>query len=82
MAQQQMDALDVLRDRFTEILENKEPIRTNRLINLMQDICLIFDIPEPFRVDFEHENTDVMDLYRAVTRSVDIDKFSKGSDLS
>lgn len=61
--------LERFHDRFTQILEIAEPIRTNRLRNLMSDLEQAYDIPMLNNEAFNTCNPRVMDLYRAASRA-------------
>ncbi|GAB3797208.1 hypothetical protein [Virgibacillus kimchii] len=61
------EELQAYRDRFAEILKCEEPIRTNRLTNLMNDLEWTYHIPTLGNPDYEKRHPEVMKLYRAVS---------------
>ena len=69
----QPSTLERFHDRYTQILETKEPTRTARLTNLMDDMKQVYCIPLFKNEAFERENVRVMHLYRAVSRARDLE---------
>ena len=69
----QPSTLERFHDRYTQILETKEPTRTTRLINLMHDLEQVYQIPTLYNLDFNSSNVRVMHLYRAVNRARDFE---------
>lgn len=65
--------LERFHDRYTQILETKEPMRTNRLTNLMDDLEQVYFIPMQRNEAFEQLNVRVMHLYRAASRARDLE---------
>ena len=65
----QPSTLERFHDRYTQILETKEPTRTMRLTNLMNDLEQVYQIPKQRNEAFEQLNVRVMHLYRAVSRA-------------
>ena len=65
----QPSTLERFHDRYTQILETKEPTRTMRLSNLMNDMEQVYLIPMRKNEAFEQLNVRVMHLYRAVSRA-------------
>ena len=65
----QPSTLERFHDRCTQILETKEPTRTMRLSNLMNDMEQVYLIPMRKNEAFEQLNVRVMHLYRAVSRA-------------
>jgi len=65
----QPSTLERFHDRYTQILETKEPTRTTRLTNLMDDMKQVYCIPLFKNEAFEQLNVRVMHLYRAVSRA-------------
>jgi len=65
----QPSTLERFHDRYTQILETKEPTRTMRLSNLMDDMEQVYFIPMRKNEAFEQLNVRVMHLYRAVSRA-------------
>ena len=65
----QPSTLERFYDRYTQILETKEPTRTIRLRNLMNDMEQVYSIPMQRNEAFEQLNVRVMHLYRAVSRA-------------
>ena len=65
----QPSTLERFYDRYTQILETKEPTRTTRLTNLMNDMEQVYCIPLFKNELFEQLNVRVMHLYRAVSRA-------------
>lgn len=65
--------LERFHDRYTQILETKEPMRTNRLNNLIDDMKQVYCIPLFKNEAFEQENVRVMHLYRAASRARDLE---------
>jgi len=65
----QPSTLERFHDRYTQILETKEPTRTMRLRNLMDDLEQVYQIPLFKNEAFEQLNVRVMHLYRAVSRA-------------
>ena len=61
--------LERFHDRYAQILETKEPTRTMRLTNLMNDLEQVYQIPKQRNEAFEQLNVRVMHLYRAVSRA-------------
>jgi len=56
-------------DRYTQILETKEPTRTMRLTNLMDNLKQVYFIPMRRNKMFGQLNTRAMHLYWAVSRA-------------
>jgi len=56
-------------DRYTQILETKEPTRTMRLSNLMDDLKQVYFIPMRKNKMFGQISTRAMHLYWAVSRA-------------
>ena len=48
---------------------NDEPIRTNRLVNLMNDLEQSYNIPVFAMAVYEKKNPEVMALYREVSNA-------------
>ena len=69
----QPSTLERFHDRYTQILETKEPTRTTRLTNLMDDLEQVYQIPTLYNLDFNSSNVRVMHLYRAVNRARDFE---------
>ena len=65
----QPSTLERFHDRYTQILETKEPTRTMRLSNLMNDMEQVYSIPTLNSLDFNRRNVSVMHLYRAASRA-------------
>ena len=65
----QPSTLERFHDRYTQILETKEPTRSMRLRNLMNDLEQVYFIPMRKNEAFEQLNVRVMHLYRAVSRA-------------
>jgi len=65
----QPSTLERFHNRYTQILETKEPTRTMRLTNLMNDMEQVYSIPMRRNEAFEQLNVRVMHLYRAVSRA-------------
>lgn len=64
--------LEAFRNRFNEIKEGKEPMRTNRLVNLMNDLEQAYQIPATYSTAFQFNNPEVMRLYRDVSYAREI----------
>jgi len=69
----QPSTLERFHDRYTQILETKEPTRSMRLRNLMNDMEQVYLIPMRKNEAFEQLNVSVMHLYRAVSRARDFE---------
>ena len=69
----QPSTLERFHDRYAQILETKEPTRTTRLTNLMNDMEQVYFIPMQKNEAFEQLNVRVMHLYRAVSRARDLE---------
>ena len=69
----QPSTLERFHDRYAQILETKEPTRTTRLTNLMNDMEQVYLIPMQRNEAFEQLNVRVMHLYRAVSRARDFE---------
>ena len=65
----QPSTLERFHNRYAQILETKEPTRTIRLNNLMDDMEQVYLIPMRKNEAFEQLNVRVMHLYRAVSRA-------------
>ena len=63
------EELQSYRERFEEIKNNDEPIRTNRLVNLMNDLEQSYNIPVFAMAVYEKNNPEVMELYREVSNA-------------
>ena len=73
MTATQTSSLEGLHNRYTKILETKEPTRTIRLRNLMDDMEQIYYIPALRNEAFEANNVRMMKLYRAVSQARNFD---------
>jgi hypothetical protein len=60
------EELQAYRDRLEEILKADEPTRTNRLVNLMNDMEWTYHIPTNYDFDYAKQNPEVVKLYRRV----------------
>ena len=69
----QPSTLERFHDRYAQILETKEPTRTMRLSNLMNDMEQVYSIPMRRNEAFEQLNVRVMHLYRAASRARDFE---------
>ena len=69
----QPSTLERFNNRYAQILETKEPTRTMRLTNLMNDMEQVYQIPMQRNEAFEQLNVRVMHLYRAVSRARDFE---------
>jgi len=69
----QPSTLERFHNRYAQILETKEPTRSMRLRNLMNDLEQIYFIPMQKNEAFEQLNVRVMHLYRAVSRARDFE---------
>ena len=69
----QPSTLERFHNRYAQILETKEPTRTTRLTNLMNDMEQVYQIPMQRNEAFEQLNVRVMHLYRAVSRARDFE---------
>ena len=69
----QPSTLERFHNRYAQILETKEPTRTMRLNNLMDDMKQVYCIPLFKNELFERENVRVMHLYRAASRARDLE---------
>lgn len=63
------EELQSYRERLEEIKMNDEPIRTNRLVNLMNDLEQSYNIPVFAMAVYEKKNPEVMALYREVSNA-------------
>ena len=63
------EELQAFQDRYFEILEAKEPMRTNRLTNLMTDLEQCYNIPMMHNPAYASANPEVMNLYQSVSKS-------------
>ncbi|GGJ61764.1 hypothetical protein [Virgibacillus salexigens] len=61
------EELEAFRNRFNEINESKEPVRTNRLSILMTDMEQTYNIPNFYSAAFNYHNPQVIKLYRQVS---------------
>jgi len=69
----QPSTLERFHNRYAQILETKEPTRSMRLRNLMNDLEQVYFIPMQKNEAFEQLNVRVMHLYRAVGRARDFE---------
>ncbi|WP_200416313.1 hypothetical protein [Virgibacillus salexigens] len=60
------EELETLRKRFNSINESKEPVRSNRLSILMEDMEKAYNIPNFYSAAYSFNNPAVMKLYREV----------------
>lgn len=56
-------------ERFFETLEMEEPLRTNQLSNLLDDMQHHYKIPAIANKEFNKKHARVMKLFRAVSKS-------------
>ena len=61
--------LQSYRKRFEEIKKNDEPIRTNRLVTLMDDLEQSYNIPVFTEGMYAKNNPEVISLYREVSNA-------------
>lgn len=61
--------LQSYRERFNEIKKSDEPIRTKRLVSLMDDLEQSYNIPVFAMAVYEKNNPEVMALYREVSNA-------------
>ncbi len=61
--------LQSYRNRFKEIKNNDEPLRTKRLVSLMNDLEQSYNIPLFAMAVYEKNNPEVMELYREVSNA-------------
>lgn len=59
----------MFKERFEEIKQGKEPVRTNRLSALMTDMEQVYKIPCLFDATYASNNPVVMRLYREISRA-------------
>ncbi|TFJ92172.1 hypothetical protein [Lentibacillus salicampi] len=72
-----MTDLQQFQNRYFDILQSNEPMRTNRLVNLMTDMEQVYEIPILKRAEFERANPEVMHLYRLVSKSRNLEEVTK-----
>ncbi len=58
--------LETLRKRFNAINESKEPVRTNRLSQIITDMEQTYNIPNFYSAAYSFNNPEVMSLYREI----------------
>ena len=69
----QPSTLERFNNRYAQILETKEPTRSMRLRNLMNDMEQVYSIPMRRNKMFEQLNARVMHLYWSASRARDFE---------
>ncbi|WP_424474812.1 hypothetical protein [Oceanobacillus kimchii] len=63
------EQLKSFRERFNAIDKSQEPIRTKRLVQLMNDLEQSYNIPTFYSAAFSSMNPEVMRLYKDVSNA-------------